>query len=131
VGYGGVFLLIAASSAVLVLVNAVVWKGAGLPVKGGTAPANLRMGTIARAVLPTVVWSTAVFGVYTYLGSGLQKAAQLDLAQVSGVVAAYGIGATVGSLFGGRLADRFGAPHGDAGRRKPRLHVRVRPLRPR
>jgi predicted MFS family arabinose efflux permease len=109
VGYAGVFLLIGGSSAVLALLNSAVWSGAGLPGRGTAAPVNLGMGTITRAVLPTVIWSTAVFGVYTYLGSGLQRSAHFDLLQVSGVVAAYGIGATFGSLFGGRLADRIGA----------------------
>jgi DHA1 family purine base/nucleoside efflux pump-like MFS transporter len=57
--------------------------------------------------MPTVMWSTSLYGVYTYLGAGLTSVA-FSPGQVARAILCYGCGAIVGALIGGRLADRVG-----------------------
>ena len=66
------------------------------------------MAVLAPRLAPTVAWSTALYGVYTYLGAGLTSAG-FSTAETASVIVFYGCGAIAGVLIGGRLADRFGA----------------------
>jgi predicted MFS family arabinose efflux permease len=59
-------------------------------------------------LLPVILWSTGLYGVYTYLGTGL-VAYGFSKSQVAQAVMLYGCGAIAGALIGGRLADRLGA----------------------
>jgi predicted MFS family arabinose efflux permease len=56
----------------------------------------------------TVVWSTAVYAMYTYLGEGL-TALGYSAQEIAEVILFYGAGAISGALIGGRMADQFGA----------------------
>jgi predicted MFS family arabinose efflux permease len=75
-----------------------------LPEPAGALPA----GAVAVRLAPMVAWSTAHYGIYTYLGCGLATLG-FSTAQIAGVVGVYGAGAMVGLLLGGRVADRFGS----------------------
>jgi predicted MFS family arabinose efflux permease len=55
-----------------------------------------------------VAWSTALYGMYTYLGVGLAAAGH-SAGQIAEVIAVYGCGAIVGVLIGGRASDILGA----------------------
>jgi predicted MFS family arabinose efflux permease len=55
-----------------------------------------------------LVWSTALYSVYTYLGTGLAGLGY-STEQTARAILFYGIGAIAGTLLGGRLADRWGA----------------------
>jgi predicted MFS family arabinose efflux permease len=55
-----------------------------------------------------VLWSTALYAVYTYLGEGL-SASGYSTEQIAEVILSYGCGALAGTLIGGRIADRLGA----------------------
>ena len=68
----------------------------------------LPMASLARRLAPTIVWSTGLYGVYTYLGIGLNEVG-FSAAQVARAIMFYGCGAIAGTLVGGRLADRLGA----------------------
>ena len=57
--------------------------------------------------MPTVIWSTGLYGMYTYLGTGL-IAIRFSPGEVAEAILFYGCGAIVGALIGGCLADRFG-----------------------
>jgi MFS transporter, DHA1 family, purine base/nucleoside efflux pump len=57
-----------------------------------------------------IVWGTGLYGVYTYLGTGL-VAFGFSKSQVAQAVMLYGCGAIAGTLIGGRLADRLGAKY--------------------
>ena len=59
-------------------------------------------------MIPMVLWSTGLYGVYTYLGAGL-TAVGFSTAQTAAAILFYGCGAIVGVLVGGRVADRLGA----------------------
>jgi predicted MFS family arabinose efflux permease len=55
-----------------------------------------------------VVWSTALYGMCTYLGAGLTSSG-FSPQEVAEVIVSYGCGATGGVLIGGRMADWLGA----------------------
>jgi predicted MFS family arabinose efflux permease len=107
IGWPAVFAGIAALGILLAWANLRVW-----PAQGGSAgveapPGRLAIGALAPRLAPTVVWSTALYGTYTYLGTGLGLAGY-STGPIAGVILLYGCGAMVGILLGGRITDRFG-----------------------
>jgi MFS transporter, DHA1 family, putative efflux transporter len=107
IGWPAVFAGIAALGLLLAWANLRVW-----PAPGGSAgveapPGRLAIGALAPRLAPTVVWSTALYGTYTYLGTGLGLAGYAT-GPIAGVILLYGCGAMVGILLGGRITDRFG-----------------------
>jgi predicted MFS family arabinose efflux permease len=111
--FGGppVFLALGGLGLVLVWLNRWVW-----PCDHGGAAAGLCAATrdslaflvLGRRLIPMVLWSTGLYGVYTYLGAGL-TAVGFSTAQTAAAILFYGCGAIVGVLVGGRVADRLGA----------------------
>src|SRR5262249_22814812 len=69
---------------------------------------RLTVKSLTRRLMPMIAWSTALYGVYTYLGAGL-AAFGFSKSKISQAVVVYGCGAIAGSLIGGRLADRLRA----------------------
>ncbi len=61
---------------------------------------------IVLALLPALVWNLGIYTVYTYVALLLQHT--LHIADISGLLVAFGLGALSGTLLGGRIADRFG-----------------------
>lgn len=102
-GWRAVFFVLAGASVVLMAVNQKIWpqrRTQNAPVRG-RATTLLR----ARAVSTTTLWAAGVYGLYTYLVSGLHgQGWGTDL--TAAALAVYGICAVAGSLFGGRVADR-------------------------
>jgi MFS transporter, DHA1 family, putative efflux transporter len=72
-----------------------------------TSPVSRKAAGITGRLAPMLAWSTALYGMYTYLGAGL-SAAGLSTAATAHIIVFYGAGAIAGLLLGGRLADRFG-----------------------
>jgi predicted MFS family arabinose efflux permease len=56
---------------------------------------------------PMVAWSTALYGVYVYLGAGL-AAHGFSTEEIAATILFYGCGAIGGVLIGGRMVDRIG-----------------------
>jgi DHA1 family inner membrane transport protein len=81
-----------------------------LPVQaGGNAIAELRVltrGRVLGALALTVVGSSAMFTVFTYITPILREATHASLGFVTAMLVLYGIGLTVGNWLGGRFADR-------------------------
>lgn len=110
--FGGppVFLALAGLSLVLVWLNRWAWPdveectSVGLRAEAG---GDLSAAVLARRLIPMVVWSTGLYGVYTYLGAGLATVG-FSSGQIAAAIAVYGCGAIVGVLVGGRAADRLG-----------------------
>jgi MFS family permease len=97
IGWPAVFAGIAALGILLAWANLRVW-----PAPGGSAgveapPGRLAIGALAPRLAPTVVWSTALYGTYTYLGTGLGLAGYAT-GPIAGVILLYGCGAMVGIL---------------------------------
>jgi DHA1 family inner membrane transport protein len=76
---------------------------------GGNSLAELRVlgrGPVLGALALTVVGSSAMFTVFTYIAPILREVTQASLSFVTGMLVVYGLGLTVGNWLGGRYADR-------------------------
>jgi predicted MFS family arabinose efflux permease len=103
-----VFLALAALSWLLAWVNWRVWPSEHCRNDAvASQPDPLAVPRLMRRLMPVMVWSTGVYGVYTYLGAGL-TAVGFSKLQVARAILFYGFGAITGALAGGRLADRYG-----------------------
>jgi predicted MFS family arabinose efflux permease len=109
IGWGPVFVALALSSLALLWPNYRIW-----PCDQGTtyvlqpladAPAAT---IVAWRLVPTVLWSTGLYGTYTYLGAAL-TALGFSPEAIARAIMFYGCGAIAGVLIGGRMADRLGA----------------------
>lgn len=81
-----------------------------LPAPAGGDPlAELRVlgrGKVLGALALTVVGSSAMFTVFTYVVPILREATHASLGFVTAMLVTYGVGLTVGNWLGGRFADR-------------------------
>jgi MFS transporter, DHA1 family, putative efflux transporter len=107
IGWPAVFAGIAALGILLAWANLRVWPAPGGAAGTEAPPGRLAIGALAPRLAPTVVWSTALYGTYTYLGTGLGLAGYAT-GPIAGIILLYGCGAMVGVLLGGRITDRFG-----------------------
>jgi MFS transporter, DHA1 family, putative efflux transporter len=105
-GWRLVFIALALLALAAVPLNRMVWPARQDSIRRALSLTTL--AAIARRIVPTVIWSTALYAVYTYLGAGL-AAQGADARAVAGVLLLYGAGALAGTFMGGRLADRFGS----------------------
>ncbi len=109
VGWAPIFAVLGGLSFCLVWPNFAIWPRDSGAVQGGAVPFNaIPALLVARRLVPMVMWSTALYGMYTYLGAGL-VAAGSSTEQIARAILFYGCGAIAGILIGGRLADRIGA----------------------
>ncbi|MGH3832048.1 MAG: MFS transporter [Pseudonocardiaceae bacterium] len=101
-GWRAVFFTLVAAAASVMVVNRVIWAERPTPDTGTEQRATtLRR---ARAVSTTTLWAAGVYGLYTYLVSGLH-AEGWGTNLTAAALAVYGVCAVAGSLFGGRVAD--------------------------
>ena len=108
-GWTPVFAALAGLSLCLVWPNSRIWLG--YHGSGNAAAIQLQALPpllVIRRLLPMLLWSTGLYGMYTYLGVGL-AAAGFSTGQIAQAILCYGCGAIAGVLVGGRLADRLGA----------------------
>jgi predicted MFS family arabinose efflux permease len=107
-GWRAVFAVLGILSLVLILANHRVW-GEVHPVRDWLMTINRSTAiTAVPPLLLTMVWSTAVYAMYTYLGEAL-TALGYSAAEIAEVIMLYGAGAIGGALVGGRMADHYGA----------------------
>lgn len=107
-GWPAVFAGFGLCSFALLGINRRVWPSARPSARAGESPLDLPLGALAQRLLLTVLWSTALYGMYTYLGAGL-VAAGFDASRIAEVILLYGAGGVGGNLLGGYLADRLGS----------------------
>ena len=107
-GWPAVFAALAVLSLVLAWANNRVWHHSPAAKSSVSVPDRLTPTVLAAWLAPTVLWSTALYAVYTYLGEGL-SASGYSTEQIAEVILFYGCGALAGTLIGGRIADRLGA----------------------
>jgi predicted MFS family arabinose efflux permease len=103
-----VFSALGVLSLALAWANSRVWRN--IPTAKGIAASADRLAAtaVAEGLAPTVLWSTALYAMYTYLGEGL-SALSYSSEEIAKVILFYGCGAILGTLVGGRMADRIGA----------------------
>ena len=107
-GWPIVFAALAALSLVLAWANNRVWHDLSADKSDAALPHRLTPTVLAGRLAPTVLWSAALYAMYTYLGEGL-SAFGYSAEQIAEVILFYGCGAIAGTLIGGRVADRLGA----------------------
>ena len=76
---------------------------------GGNALAELKVlgrGPVLTALALTVIGSSAMFTVFTYITPILQQETHASIGFVTAMLVTYGVGLTVGNWLGGRFADR-------------------------
>ena len=103
-----VFFVLGALSLLLAWANHHVWRHPATPRSGAAPEERLTPALVAARLAPTVLWSTALYSVYTYLGEGLSVSGY-STGEIAQVILFYGSGAIAGTLLGGRIADRLGA----------------------
>src|SRR5215469_7194331 len=107
-GWAWVFVALAALSLIFARLNYRIWPYRRLGADSRKVASNLLpRAAVLRRLMPTVMWSTSLYGVYTYLGTGLTAVA-FSPGQVARAILCYGCGAIAGALIGGHLADRLG-----------------------
>ncbi len=77
--------------------------------KGGDAIAELKVlarPVVLGALALTVIGSSAMFTVFTYIAPILREATHASLGFITAMLVTYGVGLTVGNWLGGRFADR-------------------------
>jgi predicted MFS family arabinose efflux permease len=108
-GWPSIFVGLAGCSLLLAPLHRGIW--ADLRPAAG-ARASTRDGFTAAALAwrlaPTVAWSTALYGMYTYLGAGMAGLGR-EPAAIAEIVVIYGAAGFAGALLGGRIADRLGS----------------------
>jgi predicted MFS family arabinose efflux permease len=107
-GWPIVFTALAALSLILAWANNRVWHDPSIAQSRAAQPHRLTATVLAVRLAPTVLWSTALYTMYTYLGEGL-SASGYSTQQIAEAIVFYGCGAIAGTLIGGRAADRLGA----------------------
>ena len=76
---------------------------------GGNVAAELRVlgrGPVLAALALTVIGSSAMFTVFTYIAPILREQTHASLGFVTAILVTYGLGLTVGNWLGGKFADR-------------------------
>jgi DHA1 family inner membrane transport protein len=77
--------------------------------KGGNAIAEMRVlkrGSVLGALALTVIGSSAMFTVFTYIAPILRAETHASLGFVTAMLVTYGVGLTAGNWLGGLFADR-------------------------
>jgi MFS transporter, DHA1 family, putative efflux transporter len=108
IGWSSVFAALAALSLLLAWANKRVWHDPPAAKSLAALAHRLSATVLAAQLAPTVLWSMALYAMYTYLGEGL-SAWGYSTEQIAQVILFYGCGAIAGTLIGGRIADRLGA----------------------
>ena len=107
-GWPSVFTILGGFSLLLVWVNQRVWPedyGSG---NVAAQHHGWALAVVSGRLAPMVAWSTALYGVYRYLGAGL-AAYGFSTEKIAATILIYGCGAIAGVLIGGRMVDRIGA----------------------
>jgi len=110
IGWQVVFVGLAIISLVLMVLNQRVWpksKPVQSGISGGSARSSLR--TVLADVSVTALWGAAVYGLYTYLGTGLRLYDHFSTGLVAATLIVFGIGVTAGVLYWWGLAGCWGA----------------------
>jgi predicted MFS family arabinose efflux permease len=107
-GWSMVFAALAGLSLVLAWANNRLWHDPPAAKRRAALAHRLTATILAVRLAPTVLWSTALYAMYTYLGEGL-AASGYSTGQIAEVILFYGCGAIAGTLIGGRIADQLGA----------------------
>ncbi|MGY0693940.1 MFS transporter [Virgibacillus sp. FSP13] len=108
-GWRFIFFALAFIAICLALLNGRVWSDQPRREADRTVKEKGKFSDILLDVTVTMFWAGAVYGVYTYIGTGFETVQGLSPVFVAIALVVYGIGAIAGSLSGGRIADAWEA----------------------
>jgi MFS transporter, DHA1 family, putative efflux transporter len=108
-GWPTIFVALAGLSLALAWLNRRVWPGEpGVMMRSSATTIDRRIAAaLARRLIPMALWSTGLYGVYTYLGAGL-IAVGFTTGHAAWAILCYGGGAIAGVFIGGHVTDRLG-----------------------
>jgi predicted MFS family arabinose efflux permease len=106
-GWPSIFTTLAGFSLLLVWTNRRVWPEDYASGKIAAEHPAWAIAALSGRLAPMVAWSTALYGVYIYLGAGL-TACGFSTKEIAAVILFYGCGAICGILIGGRMVDWLG-----------------------
>ncbi len=104
-----VFLGLAAMLAVMLPINQMSWPQPVACESKRAVAVKERLVDAWPFLACMVAWAASVYMTYTLLGVALETRLHLDVWAVSLELSTFGLGAMIGVLSGGRLADRLGA----------------------
>ena len=107
-GWANVFAILASFSLLLLWANRRVWPEDYCSDQIAAQQHTWAIASLITRLAPMVAWSTALYGVYIYLGAGL-TACGFSPEEIAVIILFYGCGAIGGILIGGRMVDRLGA----------------------
>jgi predicted MFS family arabinose efflux permease len=107
-GWPSIFVVLAGFGLLLVWANRRVWPEDYQSGNIGAQQHTWAITVLITRLAPMVAWSTALYGVYIYLGAGL-TASGFSPEQIAAIILFYGCGAIGGILIGGYMVDRLGA----------------------
>lgn len=106
-----VFLGLAASLALMVPINVVIWTRSHEQRMARDAVfRDERLADSWPLIAGMTAWAASIYMTYTLLGTALSSRLHLDVGTIAFVLSIFGVGATLGVLSGGKLADKIGAP---------------------
>ena len=110
-GWRWVFGLLALAFVVMFPINHSVWKTSRYvrPRSSSDAVAQEPLHGAALYLICMVLWAASTYAGYTLLATALYAEYSLSAGEVALVLACFGLGALIGSLQGGRMADQLGS----------------------
>jgi predicted MFS family arabinose efflux permease len=109
-GWRSIFLLAGGLSA-LTFVGLAVFLAPSPSTGSATLKERIAVGRrpdVLGALIVTIAFMTGVFSIYTYIAPFLQQTTGLTGSAVAIVLFVFGVGATIGNLAAGAIADRIG-----------------------
>jgi predicted MFS family arabinose efflux permease len=109
-GWRQVFILLSVCFVVMLLVNRKTWprpKGVHVPRPQVTPIEHLRNAALHMTCM--VFWSASIYANYTLLATALEAEYHYSTYAITATLICFGLGAFIGSVRGGRIADRIGA----------------------
>ncbi|HDX8940892.1 MFS transporter (plasmid) [Klebsiella michiganensis] len=107
-GWRSVFTLLAVALLLMWPVNKMTWHNeVGSTTRSKASAEHLTTGWMF--FLCMICWAASVYATYTLLSSAMSNEYHVSENNMALVLTSYGIGAALGGILGGKLADRFGA----------------------
>ncbi|SMF17043.1 MFS transporter [Pseudogulbenkiania subflava] len=109
-GWRLVFGLLALAFLMMLPVNRFSWRASSntRPQSSSSARAQEPLRGAVLYLVCMVLWGASIYAGYTMLAAALDAEYQLSVGGIATVLTCFGLGATIGSLQGGRMADHIG-----------------------
>ncbi|MFM0069141.1 MFS transporter [Paraburkholderia aspalathi] len=109
-GWRVVFGILGATFILIYPFNSMTWEAPqATPSHAKVAPTREDMAKAVPLLACMVLWAGSVYATYTLLGSALETEYGLPAGGVAVALASFGLGAVLGGISGGQIADRIGS----------------------